>query len=223
MSTLAVELVSVNVARPEYLGERRGRMVESGIRKKPVREASIAVSLTNLAGDGQADLRNHGGFDKAVYAYPTDHLPAWTSELGPDTPYGPGSFGDNLSTSGWLEHEVYIGDVWQWGDALLQISQPRYPCYKLGMALNRPGVVRAMVQNSRTGWYLRVLEPGAVPTGGPILVVERGEGAVTVADVHHARLPGASLALIERVVAVPALADGIRTGLRQGLEAVVTP
>jgi MOSC domain-containing protein YiiM len=223
MSTLAVELVSVNVARPEYLGERRGRMVESGIRKKPVREESIAVSLTNLAGDGQADLRNHGGFDKAVYAYPTDHLPAWTGELVPDAPYGPGSFGENLSTSGWLEHEVYIGDVWQWGDALLQISQPRYPCYKLGMALQRPGVVRAMVQNSRTGWYLRVLEPGIALTGGPISVIERGEGAVTVADVHHARLPGASLELIERVVAAPALADGIRTGLQQQLEALVTP
>jgi MOSC domain-containing protein YiiM len=213
-----VELVSVNVGRPSYIGERRGHMVESGIRKKPVSGTTIDVSLTNLAGDGQADLRNHGGFDKAVYAYPTDHLPAWSAELKPDVPFGPGSFGENLSTAGWLEHEVCIGDVWAWGDAVLQVCQPRYPCFKLGMTLNRPSVVRAMVRNARTGWYLRVLEAGEAPTAGPISVIERGAGSVTVAEAHLARLPDAPLALIERVVSAPALASGLRAGLHQELE-----
>jgi MOSC domain-containing protein YiiM len=212
-----VELVSVNVGRPGYLGERRGHMVESGIRKKPVSETVIAVSLTNLDGDGQADLRNHGGFEKAVYAYPTDHLPAWSIELNADAPYGPGSFGENLSTAGWLGHDVYIGDVWQWGDAVLQVCQPRYPCFKLGMTLNRPAVVKSMVRTARTGWYLRVLERGEAPVAGPIAVIERGAGAVTVSEVHWARLPDAPVALIERVASAPALAAGLRSGLQQSL------
>lgn len=223
MSNVLVELVSVNVATPGYLGERRGRLVESGILKKPVRGNTIAVSPANLAGDGQADLRNHGGFDKAVYAYPAGHLPAWTLELQPDHPYAPGSFGENLSTSGWLENDVFIGDVWQWGDAVLQVSQPRYPCFKLGMALNRPGVVKAMVRNERTGWYLRVLEPGTVPIAGPIAVIERGEGAVTVAEAHRARLPDASFDLIERAASAPALAQSLRQGLQETLEVPAAP
>ncbi|CAN5622252.1 MOSC domain-containing protein [soil metagenome] len=223
MSNTRVELVSVNVAKPGYLGERRGRMVESGIFKKPVENDGISISLTNLAGDGQADLRNHGGLDKAVYAYPVDHLPAWTRELQPDSPFGPGSFGENLSTSGWLESAVFIGDVWQWGDAVLQVSQPRYPCFKLGMSLNRPRVVKAMVNNARTGWYLRVLEPGAAPIAGPISVIEHGEGAISVTEAHLARLPHAAFELIERVASAPALAQGLRQGLREALETPVAP
>ena len=170
-----VGLLSVNAGKPGYLGERRGTMVESGIRKRPVPEGMIAVSTTNLAGDEQADLHNHGGPEKAVYAYPSEHLPLWGAEFKPDTPFGPGSFGENLSTSGWLESQTFIGDVWQWGDVVLQVCQPRFPCYKLGMATGFPRVVKAMVANGRTGWYLRVLEPGQAPVGGPINLVERGE------------------------------------------------
>ena len=218
-----VELISVNVARPAYLGDRRGRMIESGIRKKPVQGGDIQVSLTNLDGDAQADLVNHGGRDKAIYAYPVDHLPAWSLELHPDLLYGPGAFGENLSTRGWLETGVFIGDVWQWGDSVLQVSQPRYPCFKLAMTLERPEVVKAMVANARTGWYLRVLEAGLAPAAGPIAIIERSAGAVTVADAHRARLPEASPGLIERVASAPALAHSLRGHLLEALGAPAAP
>lgn len=210
---LVVGLASVNVAMPGYLGEQRGETVESGILKKPVPGGFIEVSSTNLAGDGQADRVNHGGFDKAVYAYPIDHLPNWNMELNPQTPYGAGSFGENLSTQGWLEDTVFIGDIWQWGGALLQVCQPRYPCYKLAMATGRLQVVKAMVANGRTGWYLRVLESGRAPVAGPITVIQRGECGITVSETHAARLPGAALELVERVVSAPALARGLRSSL----------
>lgn len=208
-----VELVSVNVGKPGFLGERQGRMVESGIRKLPVAERIIVVSATNLAGDGQADLVNHGGFEKAVYAYPFEHLARWTDELNPDAPFGPGAFGENLSIGGWLEHQACIGDVWRWGSAVLQVCQPRFPCYKLGMATGFPDVVDLLVANGRTGWYLRVLESGEAPAAGPIVVAERDAHRVTVLEAHRARLPGASMELIGRVAESPALASGLRKAL----------
>ena len=131
-----VRLVSVNVGLPTVIGATRwGKPIRSGIVKQPVTAASIDLDTLNLDGDRQADLRVHGGPDKAVYAYPVEHLPLWNEELGTD--FGPGTFGENLTTAGWLEDEVRIGDVWAWGEALLQVTAPRGPCYKLGYRLGR--------------------------------------------------------------------------------------
>jgi MOSC domain-containing protein YiiM len=209
----AIEIVSVNVAQPGFLGEWRGMMIESGIRKKPVQAESIFVSECNIEGDRQADLRVHGGAEKAVYAYPTEHLPVWTLDLAASTLYGPGSFGENLLVAGWLENDVFIGDVWAWGEARLQVCQPRYPCFKLGMATGNGDVIELMVENGRTGWYLRVLQPGTAPVRGPATMVERGPAGVTVRMAHLARLPGADRSLVERVAAVDALASGFKAGL----------
>ncbi len=179
-----VELVSVNVAEPRVIGTWRGQPIRSGIGKQPVHAETLRLDLLNLEGDRQADLRVHGGRDKAVYAYPSEHLPLWNAELGADPPFGPGTFGENLTTAGWLEDEVRIGDIWAWGDALLQVTQPRSPCFKLGMATGRRDILKRMVETGRSGWYVRVLRPGVVPVAGPITVVDRASDGITVLQAH---------------------------------------
>lgn len=219
MTTIAaIRLVSVNVALPSYLCERRGKTIESGIRKKPVTAELVSVSSTNIGGDGQADLSVHGGPEKAVYAYPSEHWAPWTMELQPAQPYGPGSFGENLSTAGMLEDEACIGDIWRWGEVRLQICQPRYPCYKLAEVVQTQSVIARLVRNGRTGWYFRVLSPGNAPTGGPIEIEVRDPARVTVAMSHRARLPGADRDLVARVAAVDALASNLRRELLAALD-----
>ena len=212
-----IELVSVNVALPSYLCERRGHMIESGIRKRPVSTETVAVSETNIAGDGQGDLKVHGGAEKAVYGYPSEHWEPWTDEMKPARPYGPGSFGENLSLAGILEDDARIGDIWRWGGVRLQICQPRYPCYKLGEVLKNRSVIKAMVANGRTGWYFRVLTPGTAPASGAIELEARDPAGVTVAMAHAARLPGADTTLVERAAAVDALSQALKKELAETL------
>jgi MOSC domain-containing protein YiiM len=187
----------------------RGHPVISGIAKQPVPPGTdeLWLSSTGLEGDGQADLVDHGGRDKAVYAYPSEHLPAWATDLDqPDL--GPAPFGENLSTAGWREEDVCIGDRWRWGDALLEVCQPRWPCYKLAIHRRRGDIAGLLKGAGRTGWYLRVLEEGAVPVAGPIAVVEQHPAGVTVFAVHDAARPGhGSPEAIEEALAVAALAD----------------
>ncbi len=211
-----VELLSVRVAHPRTIGtQRSGEPVQSAIDKQVVSADSLELSELNLMGDRQADLINHGGPDKAVYVYLTDHLPRWSDELGAE--FGPGTFGENLTVSGVDEGTVRIGDVWAWGNALLQVSQPRQPCYKLAMITGRPTVVRHMVETGWTGWYLRVLQAGTVPVAGPILVAERHSSAVTVLAAHRALLPGATGAEINAVLAVEPLAAAWRRQIEDRL------
>jgi MOSC domain-containing protein YiiM len=204
-------LLSVNVAHPEVIGERDGEPVLSAIGKRPVAATVLRLGPTNLEGDRQADPRFHGGPDKAVYAYASEHHAAWTAELG--RPVGPAFFGENLTTAGWLEADVGIGDVWSWGDALLQVVQPRWPCFKLTMRSSVPDMAKRFRRSGRTGWYLRVLRPGEVPVPGPLTVVQRDPSGVTVLDAHRAALPGAGEEAVERVLAVPALASEWRSVL----------
>ena len=124
--------------------------------------------------------------------------------------FEPGTFGENLSTEDLLEDEVRIGDVWAWGDARLQVTQPRSPCYKLALVTGRPDLPKRLVRSGRTGWYFRVLEPGRVPVGGPISVLERHPAGVTVLRAHRASQPGANRAELEAVAAVVPLAEAWR-------------
>jgi MOSC domain-containing protein YiiM len=200
-----VRLVSVNVGLPAVIGTRQGQPVRSGIVKHPVTGVgTLKLSELNLEGDRQADLSVHGGLEKAVYAYASEHLPGWRAELGrPDI--GPGFFGENLSTEGVIESDVAIGDLWAWGEALLQVAQPRWPCFKLTMRSGVGDMAARFRGSARTGWYLRVLRGGEVPVAGPITVAERHPAGVTILDAHHAALPRAAPDLVERVLAVPAL------------------
>lgn len=209
-----IELATVNTGVPTMLGTVRGANVWSGIRKRPVAADEVLwLSTVNLSGDGQADLSVHGGPDKAVYAYPSEHLAPWADDLG--EALGPAAFGENLSTVGVLEGDVHIGDVWSWGDAVLQVSQPRWPCFKLALHRGRADVQGLMRRSGRTGWYLRVLEPGEVAVAGPIEVARVDPAAVTVEDAHlamgdvHLDDPNA----VRAVASHPALAEQWRRPL----------
>ncbi|HEX9504713.1 MAG TPA: MOSC domain-containing protein [Acidimicrobiia bacterium] len=214
-----IEIAAVNVGTPTVLATIGDENVWSGIRKRPVAPSTcLWLSELNLGGDGQADLSVHGGVDKAVYAYPSEHLDAWREELGPDV--GPAPFGENVSTIGVLEHEVGIGDVWAWGAAMLQVTQPRWPCFKLALYRERADIQARLRASGRTGWYLRVLQPGEVSAAGPIVVTTRDPAGVTVRDAHLAmsdvHLQNAEVA--RAVVRHPALADQWRAPILNRLE-----
>jgi len=177
-----VEIVGVFVGTPQVLVDGPER-VYSAIAKHPVPTGTtLWLSSGNLAGDAQADLAVHGGPDKAVYAYPSEHLAAWTAELG--DPLGVAPFGENLSTRGAIETDVRIGDLWRWDGAVLQVSQPRWPCFKLALHRRRRDIQQRMRASGRTGWYLRVLQPGEVVVGSPIEIVPADETGLTVMDAH---------------------------------------
>ena len=207
-----VRVVSVNVGRPRPLGFHRGRPVDSGIVKEPVGEGTLHLSKTNLEGDGQADLSVHGGPDKALYAYPSEHLGPWSEELGQEL--GPAAFGENLTTAGVTEDDVYIGDRWAWGDAEVEVCQPRWPCFKLAMRLGRGDIGRRMKESGRTGWYLRVVREGTVSVGADLDVVHRHPAAVSVRAVHEAaRAQSMPPDALEAMLAVDALAENWRSML----------
>jgi MOSC domain-containing protein YiiM len=161
----------------------------SAIDKHPVREDVVEVGELGIEGDQQKERRLyfgrmlHGGPEKAIHAYPHEHLPVW-SEIA-EREVLPGNLGENLSIGGILEDEVHVGDEWAWGEVLLRVTEPRTPCSKLDVVLGRP-VKRTMLHGTMTGWYLSVLRPGTAPTAGAIEVVSRGTGP-TIADVLRGR------------------------------------
>ncbi len=198
-----MRVVSVNVGRPRQV-PWRGRMVETGIFKEPV-DGRVAVTRLGLAGDEQADLRVHGGPDKAVYAYPAEHYPRWEAELGRELPFG--SFGENLTVEGLpAEDELAIGDRYRAGSALLAVTQPRLPCFKLGIRLGDQGMLKRFLRSGRTGCYLRVLEEGEVAAGAPLELVARDPAGVPVSELTRV-YAGArdDLPAIERLLAAHGL------------------
>ena len=179
----------VSVAGPRPLGPARFGIMSS-IAKEPVSVHRLRLSELNLEGDDQSDRTVHGGIDKAVYAYPSEHLAVWAADLEqPDLPNSPTApFGENISTLGATEDDTCIGDVWQWGTALLQVAQPRWPCQKLTVHRRSADVGGLMRATGRTGWYLRVLRPGAVDVAGPITIVERHPAKLSVRAANDAML-----------------------------------
>jgi MOSC domain-containing protein YiiM len=202
-----VRIVSVNAGLPAKL-EYDGRTVVSGIVKRPV-AGRVAVRRTNVEGDRQADLRVHGGPDKAVYAYPAQHYEHWRSELGRDDLSPLGYFGENLTVEGLDEGEVAIGDVLRAGGALLEVSQPRVPCFKLAMRMRDHAFGKPFLASGRVGFYMRVLEEGEVEAGDAIELVRSGEGGFSVRRVAW-MLVEATVDDLDRAAALPALALGWR-------------
>jgi MOSC domain-containing protein YiiM len=175
-----MKIVSVNVGLPREV-EWRGKAVRTSIFKAPV-TGRVRVERLNLAGDRQSDLSVHGGADKAIYAYPAEHYAFWRNELpGMDLPWG--AFGENLTTEGLLEGEVRIGERFRAGSAQLVVTQPRMPCFKLGIRFNRPDIVKRFLRSGRTGFYFSVLQEGEVAAGDPVELVAKDDKAITVADV----------------------------------------
>ncbi len=204
----AITLVSVAVGIPSVIGANRQGDVTSGIDKREVVDPEVVVRRTNIDGDRQADLRVHGGPDKAIYCYPREHRQFWLDEIGYEQAEAP--FGENLSTEGIDEETAQIGDVWRWGTALLQISQPRWPCHKLALHTGHPDMVKRFVAAGRTGWYLRVLEEGRAPTSGIIEIEKRDPLGVTVRTSFLVARGDVDPALFEVANTHPALAAAWR-------------
>jgi MOSC domain-containing protein YiiM len=218
----AMKLVSVNVGLPrEVIWE--GKAVRTGIFKEPA-SGRVALRKLNLDGDGQADLSAHGGPDKAIYAYPAEHYDIWRAELpGISLPWG--AFGENLTTEGLREEEVNIGDQLRIGSAVVMVTQPRRPCYKLAMRLGRPDIADRFLSSGRSGFYLAVLQEGEIEAGEAIEVLRRDENAVTVADINHLHAQDMhNLDLLRRAAQVGALPPNLRSRfLQQIAELTHTP
>ena len=174
-----MEVVSVNVAR-EHALERRGRAVRTGLWKLPV-AGPVAVGELGLEGDFQVDRRVHGGRDKAVYAYAEEDLAWWEGELG--RPLGPGFFGENLTLRGVDVNGGRVGERWEVGTAMLELTEPRGPCWKLQQKVGEPRFVKRFAQARRPGAYLRVVRPGEVSAGDTVRIVSSPVGAETIAGL----------------------------------------
>jgi ferredoxin-NADP reductase/MOSC domain-containing protein YiiM len=177
-----MRLVSVNVSLPKAV-EYEGRSVSTGIYKEPV-AGRVRVAKLNVDGDGQADLTVHGGVDKAVYVYDLENIRYWQRELGRDD-LAHGHFGENFTVEGMPDDQIHIGDVFRIGGALLEVTQPRVPCFKLEMKMDLPGFSRQFVLSGRLGFYLRVLEEGEVGIGDSIDRVQAGPELITVREFAH--------------------------------------
>jgi MOSC domain-containing protein YiiM len=197
-------LVSVNLANVRVI-PRGGEQVPTGIWKLPA-EGRVAVERLGLAGDVQADRTVHGGVDKAVYAYAREDTEWWEGELGREL--GPGAFGENLTVSGVDTCGALVGERWRVGSALLEVSEPRLPCWKLGVKMGDPKFVKRFAKALRPGAYLRVIEAGEIGAGDAIEVVERPEHDVTMRLIAEAVLADHGIA--GRLLAAPRLSPAYR-------------
>jgi MOSC domain-containing protein YiiM len=213
-----MKIVSVNVGTPRPV-EWRGRRIMSGIFKQPV-AGRVALRRLNLEGDRQADLSVHGGANKAVYVYPSEHYPFWRRELElEDLPWG--SFGENLTTEGWWEDEVHAGDRFRIGTAEVVVTQPRLPCFKLAMRFDREDVVETFLHSGRPGFYLAVLQEGELGAGDAMERIHEDENAVSVVEIVRLYLDRKGETdpdLLRRAASVEALPKSWRDHFRKRLE-----
>jgi MOSC domain-containing protein YiiM len=210
-----MRLLATCTGRPRIIGYADGSPVLSGIVKQRVTDDTVFVTRTNIVGDEQADLAVHGGPDKAVYLYPSEHWGWWEREHG--IACRPNSFGENLTLEGADETDIRIGDRLRWGDALLEVSQPRGPCYKLGLSLRADAPMR-MTVSARCGWYCRVLTEGVAPSAGSIERIFTNDGPSArdaFVAVYHPRMPRM---LLEAVYAAPALAESWKNAVGKRLQ-----
>lgn len=212
-----MRVISVNVGTPRA-HSWQGETVVTAIFKEPV-TGPVRLRRLNFDGDRQADPTVHGGPDKAVYAYPSEHYPAWTARLGRDL--SPGAFGENLTTEGLLEDAIHIGDEYRIGTARLVVAQPRMPCYKLGLRFSDPTMVRAFLKAGWPGIYFAVAEEGVVAPGDPIELVRADEHRLSVTALLALildRHPNPDA--LRRALAIPALPSAWRDEFAQRLRAL---
>lgn len=215
---LPLSVVSLNVGLPRSV-RWKNRTVVTGIFKEPVAEPVLARRL-NLDGDRQADLTVHGGAEKAIYDYPAEHYVLWQQELG-ETILPWGAFGENLTTSGLTEEGVYIGQRFRLGEAILVVTQPRQPCYKLGVKFGRDDIVRRFAQSRRTGWYFAVQREGVITAGDQIVPLDQPHDSLSVAavaDLLFEKKPNVDYLRI--AATLPSLAEGLRRYFQEQLDVV---
>jgi MOSC domain-containing protein YiiM len=177
-----MKLTAVNVSLPKEVRHRK-RIVSTGIFKTPV-QGRVMLRALNLDGDGQADLTVHGGAHQAVYVYPFEHYAYWKEKLKRnDLAFG--QFGENFTTAGMLEDQIHIGDIFRVGAAMVQVTQPRVPCYKLALKMQLPQFPKLFMESGRTGFYLRVLEEGEVGAGDAIERIDIDPEPMSVKEVFR--------------------------------------
>ncbi|NRR02758.1 MOSC domain-containing protein [Brevibacillus sp. RS1.1] len=178
---MKIEILSINVAKPKQV-QYQNKEVSTGIYKTPTTKA-LYLSFLNLEGDGQADLVHHGGKEKAVCVYPYEHYPFWEAQLQRELPIG--AFGENLTIRGIVETDVCIGDIFQLGEAVVQISQPRQPCYKLSVRYGVPEMLVKVQETGYTGYYFRVLKEGLVSHTDGLIRLSSHPKAITVSYANR--------------------------------------
>lgn len=216
-----MKLISLNVGLPREV-VYKGKTVKTGIFKEPV-AGRIKVRRLNVDGDRQADLSVHGGPSKAAYAYPSEHYGYWRQELpGMDLPWG--MFGENFTTEGLLEDLVSIGDRFRVGSAEVMVTEPRLPCYKLGVKFGREDIVKRFLQSGRTGFYVAVLREGEVAAGDGIERIGRDRNSIPVPDITRLYVTRnyshADLQIVQRATQLEALPESWRKYFREKLDLV---
>ena len=202
------ELLSINVGGPRAV-VYQGRFISTGIFKTAV-DGPVALSPTNLAGDGQADLNNHGGEDKAVYCFAHEQYAHWADQLDRDD-FTLGQFGENFTTTGLSDTEVCVGDIYRVGETTVQVTQPREPCYKLGIRMKDAALVKRFLARCQVGFYLRVLQTGMVTAGDEIELLTPDPQRMTVESVCRLLFfDRDNRAAIEKVLTIEGLSDAWR-------------
>jgi len=203
-----LRLLSLNVGLPRQV-RFQGELVTTGIFKKPV-QGSVRLRKLNLEGDKQADLKVHGGVDKAVYAYAGEHYDYWRQEL-PEMSLPWGMFGENFTTEGMFEESVNIGDQFKVGTANLIATQPRMPCYKLGVKFGSMDMIKRFLASGLTGVYFKVMKEGELEQGDEIKLIKKAENSVTVKDIVRIyTIDKDDIQTIERAIKIKDLPNGWR-------------
>ncbi len=211
-----MKVLSVNVGHPREV-TWKGRVVTTGIFKEPV-EGRVTMRTLNLDGDGQADLSVHGGPSKAVYLYPVEHYEYWREEI-PKMALPRGMFGENLTTEGLLEDAVNIGDRFRIGSAEVMVTEPRMPCYKLGIRFGRDDIIKRFLASRRSGFYFAVLHEGDVGAGDAIELIGSDENNITVADITRLYVSDKdNLEMLRRAAHVEALPESWRGYFQRQIE-----
>jgi MOSC domain-containing protein YiiM len=210
-----MKLISVNVGLPREIMVS-GKTVRTSIWKYPL-QGRIHVSTLNLDGDEQSDLSVHGGIDKAVYLYPSEHYSYWRTQLS-DVELPWGTFGENFTSEGILEDQIKIGDRIRVGSAEFMVTQPRMPCFKLGIRFDRRDMVKRFLASKRTGLYLAVVREGEVENGDAIEFTEKQETGVTITDIVNLySTDSQNQDLLRRATDLPALPQSWKDYLRKRL------
>ena len=210
-----MRILSINVSKLKA-ASYKGKDVITGIYKRPL-QGTVSLRKANIEGDKQADLNSHGGFDKAVYAFPSEHYAFYHEHLGRG-PHEYGYFGENLTTEGMVESTVHIGDRFQIGAAIIEVSQPRAPCFKLGMKVGTDRVVRLMLDSGKTGFYLRVIKEGLIEAS-EVRCVFSNETAQSVEEIHNLMFfKITNVSELKKALLNPALGQGMQDEFAKRIE-----
>ena len=200
-------ILSINVSKPVPL-VYKGRHTQSSIRKQPL-TGTVSLSLYGLDGDRQADLRNHGGRAKGVYIYPSEHYKTWEKHLNKRLPYG--TLGENLTVEGLFETELCVGDRLSIADTILEVTQPRIPCYKLDMSVEQNGFSKTFAQSCKLGSYAKIIKGGTLAAGEEIIFIHRAPERISVHEIAHLYfIDKQNCDVLEQVVKIKTLPYSLR-------------